>query len=199
MKAIFFDIGGVVVTDHGLREEAGKHFEEVEASHLWDVMNEELLLACQGKQSLADGWRAVASRVGAQVPDEILESLWIDDFREGVTINQEVLSVIESLKPQCHLSVVSNTIAEHAEILASMGVYSHFNDVVLSHETGSTKDKPHIFEYALSLGSFDPSDVLFIDDVEKYTNVAKALGMKTHVYTTPSTLRDEIRACGFDL
>lgn len=199
MKAIYFDIGGVVVNDHKLRDETGRHFEEVTPERLWQVMNDELLIACQGRQSLADGWRAVASRLEVELPEEVAESLWIDVFRDGVVVNEEVLEIIQQLKPLCHLSVVSNTISKHATILSEMGVYDHFHDVVLSHETGNTKDTPHIFEHALSLRSLEPQDVLFIDDVEKYANVAESLGMRTHIFQTAALLRDELESLGYSL
>ena len=52
-----------------------------------------------------------------------------------------------------------------------------FDDFVLSYEVKMTKPDPGIFELAASRLEVEPTECLFIDDIERYCIGAKDVGM----------------------
>lgn len=199
MRAIFFDMGGVLIKDHILKEQIFKTFVVNDREAFWRLFNDVAMPACRGEESLSDCWRKMAAHLGITLSEQIYNSLWIDDFRDSIEIDQEVLAIIAELSKNYRLGVVSNTIAEHATILRSMGVYDHFAHVVLSHEVGFTKDNPSVFDLALSGLNVSAHESIFIDDVQKFVDSAASKGMKSIQYKSPSQLRASLREYGVKL
>ncbi|MBX7144198.1 MAG: HAD-IA family hydrolase [Oligoflexia bacterium] len=178
MKAAFFDIGGVVIRDIGLKTSLFRAFHPVPQDVVWDTLNTDVLTACKGGVPLADCWRAMAKKFGLTLPEDTIRSLWIDDFRAGISVDQDVLDIAKALKAKgCVLGVISNTIHEHAVILRELGVYDPFEHVVLSHEVGMTKDAVDIFEHAVVRAGTKPQEAIFIDDVQTFVDCAKRAGL----------------------
>lgn len=192
MQAILFDIGGVVIDDHCLRQRAREALGISDADAFWQAFNEAALPACRGEEPLAEAWRRVGRSLGVSVTEEIARSLWNDDYEANIKVNHELLEFVDQLGLRYQTGVISNTVAEHARVLRSLGVYDHFNDVVLSHEVGITKDSPQIFDLALERLKLPASEVVFIDDVERFRAVAEAQGMQGVLYRDLQGLKEEI-------
>ncbi len=116
----------------------------------------------------------------------------------GFARNQELIDVVQSLRPQYKLAMLSNlgrdssikffTAEERAEL---------FDVVVLSGEVGMVKPEPRIFEYACKQLGIEPQEALFIDDNESNCEGARAVGMQAILYESlPQTKRDLTAALG---
>jgi putative hydrolase of the HAD superfamily len=199
MDGVLFDVGGVLVGQSGMLASALEAFAGVDRDVFWNLLNEAALPACRGEESLANCWRRMAKELGVQIPEERLRSLWIDDFREGIALNEDVLRLARDLMRRHKVGIVSNSVIEHSSILAEMGVYDGFDPVVLSHEAGMTKDDPRIFDLALARIGTAPNRTLFIDDVERFAQTAEAVGMRAIVYQGPEQLHSRLRALGLEV
>lgn len=196
-RAIFFDIGGVVIHDTGLKESLLRVFSSAPQDAVWTALNKEVLPACRGGAPLVDCWRNLAVQFGLSPADERLERLWIDDFRDGIRVNSEIVALAKRLRAEGYeLGVISNTIHEHALILRELGVYDPFDHVVLSHEVKLTKDSPAIFHWALGQAKASASESIFIDDVAQFAATAEQIGMKAIVYTDVPALLSALRELG---
>jgi len=199
MEGILFDVGGVLVGQNGMLASALEVFAGVDRDAFWNLLNEAALPACRGEERLADCWRRMASELGVQIPEERLRTLWIEDFREGIVLHEDVLGLARDLMRRHKVGIVSNSIVEHSSILAEMGIYDGFDPVVLSHEARMTKDDRRIFDLALARIGTAAQRTLFIDDVERFARTAETTGMQVIVYRDPGQLRRSLEALGFEL
>ena len=72
-----------------------------------------------------------------------------------------------------------------------------FRHTVVSGDIGLVKPDPAIFAHTLEkLGSPSPGEVFFIDDSEKNTHAADALGFRTHLFRTAEGLETALEAEG---
>jgi 2-haloacid dehalogenase len=71
-----------------------------------------------------------------------------------------------------------------------------FCDIVVSGDEKLLKPEPAIFELLARRNAIDLTDSLFIDDSPKNVKGAEAVGMKGHHFTSPDTLRAELKLAG---
>lgn len=89
-------------------------------------------------------------------------------------------SILEELRPQFKLGVVSNFSGNLNVILEEFSLKSIFNFVLDSYHEGATKPDPALFISAISKCQVDPTDICFIgDNLIRDIAPAKMLGMKT--------------------
>jgi len=197
MKVIVFDIGGVVIHDQGLKAKVQAAFPSVSTDRLWQSLNAALLPACRGEASRVTCWQRLAAEFAVSPPAETLAALWdTADFVDGIEINHEVVELVRSLRHRYKLGVVSNTMHEHAVALQQMGIYEEFDEIILSHEVGLTKDDARIFQVALSRLQLEPQDVIFVDDFAAYVEVARSVGMQAILYTNTPSLTASLKNLG---
>ena len=196
---IFFDMGGVLLNDRRLRARACEVFHNIDHDEVWTRINDAFLPACRGEEPLAAGWRRMAADLDVDVEDDVLDRLWIEDYEEGIDIDQQLMRCFPKLREQAALGVISNTVHEHAEVNRRLGVYEPFEQVILSHEVGMTKDDPRIFELALQKFNAEPASCVFIDDIPRYAELASSLGMTGITFKSLEQLTRDLRKAGFDL
>lgn len=196
MKAVIFDIGGVIVHDERMKERAFDAFGVTDRDEFWRLFNEAALPACRGIEPFSKCWETLSRALGREISPETARSLWIDDFEELISINQAVLDIARELKAQVKLGVVSNTIAEHAATCRRLGIYDPFDAVVLSCEVGMAKDDPAIFDKVLDALAVEAQEAVFIDDVPRFAASAAARGIRPIVFKNAIQLRAELQALG---
>jgi putative hydrolase of the HAD superfamily len=102
-------------------------------------------------------------------------------FCEIFTPLSEHIALAAMLAPHYPLAIISNT--NHAHISyaeANYSFFSLFRARIYSHEVGTMKPKPEIYQAALAaLGGIDPLETLFIDDLETNILGAVQLGWQT--------------------
>ena len=62
----------------------------------------------------------------------------------------------------------------------------------ITKELGISKTDPNFYNSALSKLNIKPDEVLFVDDIESYLNVAKVLGINTLLYDSTQKLSSQI-------
>jgi epoxide hydrolase-like predicted phosphatase len=113
-------------------------------------------------------------------------------------LRPEMRELLIELKQHYQLAVVSNTsrrdlgvyLAEHR------GLVNLFDVVVSSAEAGVAKPEPAIYHLALDALGIAPHEALFVDDLERNTIAAEALGIPSIVFTTADDLRAELEQRG---
>ena len=197
-KALIFDIGGVVIRDRGLKSGAEAAFPQIPPGTLWTALNAAMLPACRGELSRQACWLHLAMQLNVSLRPEDAAGLWnTDDFIRSIEVDQDVLGLVRALRGRYELGVVSNTMQEHAVALREMGIYDEFDQVVLSHEVGLTKDAPEVFRLALRKLQVLPSEAVFIDDYQPYVEIATGIGLRGIVFTDARSLSHELKSLGF--
>ncbi len=109
--------------------------------------------------------------------DEVMQ------LRAGLQSHGLVTGILSNVEP-----VVAKALYDH-------GVYSNFEPLILSCETGYAKPDLEIYQIALNkLGSVKTSEVLFIDDQEKMLLPAREMGMQTLLARNTDQLISDVLA-----
>jgi epoxide hydrolase-like predicted phosphatase len=199
VKAVIFDIGGVVV-HADLERYAGM------AAARFKATEEDLRLQVQthigkletGELSSDNFWLEVSEGLvkqgkGQSVPPARFKGLWKIVMADTMKVNEQLISYCRELRKRgVIVAALSNTIPEHADHLAQMGLYNHFTPCILSCVVGMKKPDKAIYLHAAKKIGKAPKECLFIDDSMTNVDGAKAAGMPAHYYTDNKALLNEL-------
>ncbi len=179
IKAVIFDWGGVVAPNP-----KGGWLDV-----LADMMNttvDDLLphWRSAGYADLSKGiideatfWSRFEASVRRPLPDDV-SRIWVD----GSALNSysEMTSFIEELRDMnIRVAILSNTVGPMSKIARQSGIYDGFDPIVLSDEIGLIKPDTLIYQNVLDQLQLLSSDCLYVDDLPKNLEPAKAMGMMT--------------------
>ena len=176
IRAVFFDYDGVLTLDatgslttyRYLSEHTRISYERVHRAFL--PHNEALNL---GKTTYAKVWHSACSALGRVIPANLL----IGAF-ESTPPNTEMFELARHLRAGCATGIITDNKKERIDHLKRyQRLDSLFAPIVVSAETGCTKEDPAIFEYALKLSRVRPEESVFIDNNRANLVAAAALGM----------------------
>ena len=113
-------------------------------------------------------------------------------------IYPEMRTLLSELHPRCRLAILSNT--AHPDLGTRLAKDDKFGNTfeltISSADVGLAKPEPEIYLLTLERLNLSAEQVLFIDDLERNTKAAEALGIASIVFTTPDTLRSELQYRG---
>ncbi|MBX7113123.1 MAG: HAD family phosphatase [Myxococcaceae bacterium] len=192
LGAVILDLGNVLVfhDNEKLFTEMAKTFgcskEEFKAKlepDFWDRVNR--------GQVKGDALRlALEERMGGQVSAAEFTRVWSCHF----TLNVPMLPLVDALKDQTRLVLLSNTHDLHFTFLRpQLPVLQHFRGVVLSCEVGCVKPEPEIFARAVELAGCPPEACVFFDDLAPYVQAAQRQGLNAHVYTDAAAFAQTLK------
>lgn len=177
IKAIIFDVGGVILDMKHLLRKFIRIFKPKNTKKFWNEISIAAIPLCKNEMSQKKFWRLIAKFNGLN-PKTIPSNLWTKDYKKLTNLNKGVMKIIEELKSNFKLAVISNSIPFHLNSMRRIGLYNMFDIVILSHDVNLTKDEKEIFLMTASKLKVKPSECIFIDDVKDFVNVAKSVGMK---------------------
>jgi epoxide hydrolase-like predicted phosphatase len=178
IKAIYFDLGGVIVRteDKTLRTALGQRF-----GMTYNEMDR-FVFGCETAKKASIGlmteeqhWRDVARRLSAP------ESEWktiADAFFGGDRIDRDLLAFIQSVRPALKTGVISNAWDGLREYMRVQGFLAPFDEVIVSAEVGIVKPDARIYHLALEKLGVQPEEAIFVDDMPENITACEALGMK---------------------
>ena len=197
---IALDMGGVVLhIDH---DQAVSRFEEIGAAEAREYLNpyhqQGLFGQLEGGQISAETFVTELSRlIGKPLTHEQCLYAWLGYLKE---IPQRNLDTIQQLRAKgyrvCLLSNTNPFFFEWAESGAfdSHGhpIRDYFDSLYVSFQCKLLKPTREIYEHVLRSEGIRPEQLLFIDDSERNTEAAAALGIQTlHVQTNADWTREE--------
>ena len=200
IRAIIFDFGNVLEIPPDpqkmLAERAAVAARfGMTADALWDYLftSEAWQKAKRGQISERQFWREVFATLGVTDPDQV------EVLRDRLlAFKGHVPPLMRSLLRQLHgryrLAVLSNTADPRLDRLLTeeLGLHGLFDVIVSSAAEGLAKPEEAIYQLALERLGVRPEEALFIDDMERNTQAAAALGMQTITFTTPEALQAEL-------
>lgn len=109
----------------------------------------------------------------------------------------EVREVLETLRAEYRLAVISNFDGRLRMIVEQLGISKFFDHLVISSEVGADKPEPFIFQRALGLLGVAPNEALHVgDDPAGDWEGAAAAGLHVFRLDRPqNSLRDVVAAC----
>jgi glucose-1-phosphatase len=195
ITTVISDLGGVLLDfDNGIYERklalaTGQPVHVVQA-----LLNEELLPELHlGNLTPEQFHRSICTRLDTHLSLRDLAEIYSNIF----TPKPETVSLLRDLQSSYRLCLLSNTNAIHWDYCqATYPFLALFEHHILSHEAGTAKPEPAIYEKALKAMDADPADCVYIDDVWVYADVATALGMRGITFTTAAALEADLSRVG---
>lgn len=197
---IIFDIGNVICDwdPRGLIDEIFESPDEQEEAMEKVIMHSDWRLLDRGVITLEQAFAAAKQRSS-------LDPGKIEQVMAGVPAtlkpNEQVVQAIHDLHARGYPLFVLSNMPEHSwQYLAQHFDFWHlFKSRVLSFEIKLIKPDPAIFDYILSEFDLDPSQTVFLDDIDANTLAASKKGIKTITVTDlEQSIRELYELLGLD-
>lgn len=180
IRYLFLDIGGVLLSNgwgHEFRQKAAKHFNldipEMEQRHkLLFVVYEE------GRITLDE----YLDRVVFYQKREFTSDQFKNFIFSLTTPNKEMIAFLKKIKQQYNLKIVavSNEAREfNAHRISEFELIKLIDFFISSCYVHIRKPDANIFKMALDIAQVKPAQVVYIDDVQMFVDVATGLGIKS--------------------
>ena len=191
IKAIFFDLGGVLLRTENrsirqaLGAEFGMTYDQIDA-FVFDC--ESAKLATIGKMTEDEHWLDVTRRLN--LPATEMPRLR-DSFFEGDVLDLHLVNFLRQARKSMKTGLISNAWSGLRPWIYQAKFDDAFDNIVISAEAGWAKPDARIYEYAMASLGVTPTESIFVDDVQKNIDGANILGMHGILFKdTPSTLEE---------
>ena len=199
IKAIVFDIGGVVILPESLKH-ITQHFSKV--TGISETIIEPLV------HKYWDKWK-IDDIDEKQFYSGIIKELGIkEDYRKKMRIDeskikhpdQKIIGMIQKLRKKYKIISLSNNVREWFEkTIINYDLLGLFDSMISSYEVKKAKPDREIYEIMLKKTGFKPDECVFIDDQQKNFAIPKKMGMKTIHYKNYNQLFEELRSLGVEI
>lgn len=198
IRAIVFDMGGVLVhTDASdallagydalLGLEPGSLRMRLYSGPTWEAVS-------KGEISLEDYWHEVGEPFEALLPPEFLG--YRDNFFQA-SLDLATVHLAWRLRARYAIGLLSNATTLLArDIAAEARFVGLFDAVVISAIEGYRKPEPEAFLIAAQRLNLPPDACVLIDDKERNTEAARAVGMHAVLYENALQTERALRAMG---
>ncbi|NYF88060.1 HAD family phosphatase [Tunturiibacter empetritectus] len=198
IKTIFWDIGGVLLTNGWDRNERAEVLTRLgvdladyesrheEANYLWE-------------RGLSTAEQFFQVTVLNQNLNLTFEELWPQVCAESRILYPECVNILGMLATSgrymlATLNNESRELNEHR--LNAFRLRPFFDYFICSGYVHEMKPHPGIYRAAIEISGHLPESALFIDDKAENCDAAAALGMQTICFESPGQLRDELAQLG---
>jgi epoxide hydrolase-like predicted phosphatase len=198
IKAIIFDLGGVVV-----ELDFSRFFKDVIEMSPLNMPNSTLLLEFwrqsdtyhQGKMSNEDFYKQACELLQTCAIDQ---QQFFNSFNSVIShIRGDILDLIEKIRTNNKIKVLclSNVNFSHWQYLKQLypKILESFDDYILSFEVHLTKPDTRIFDLAINKTGCKPREILFIDDGLNNVRSASEKGINGIKFTNLENLRLELK------
>jgi putative hydrolase of the HAD superfamily len=169
IQAIIFDCFGVLTTD-GWLPFRDRYFGD--APDLLEEARANRIRVDTGLMSSDDFLRWLSDKTGATKQD-------IRRQIEGNVPNEPLFTYIRDiLSPKYKIGMLSNAGGNWLDELFEPWQKQLFDEIVLSFEVGVVKPDPLMYETIATRLAVLPSEAIFIDDLSRYIEGAKSVGMQ---------------------
>jgi FMN phosphatase YigB (HAD superfamily) len=151
---------------------------------LWDGIN-------RGDLAGDDLRKTICQVAGSNVPmePEPFFAMWNCHFR----LHHALLPMVEALLGRVKLVLLSNVNEMHWRFVRPLiPLFDRFDDLVLSYELRMAKPDPEIFQTALARSGLRAEETAYFDDVQRFVDVASALGIHGRVFSDAPTFRTQL-------
>jgi len=185
IKAVIFDCFGVLTTE-GFKAFCAKYFagqpeKRAEAQDLMDQANLALMSHQEFVKRLAK-----LSEVAPQI---------VHDYLNSNQPNEQLFDYIrQKLKSKCKIGMLSNASSNWLSELFAHEDILLFDDIILSYEAGMTKPDPEIYKLSAKRLGVEVKECVLIDDVDRYCEGAKTVGMQAILYKDFDQMKTDLEA-----
>jgi len=200
IKAIIFDVGNVLIHFDAVRSarrfarQAKVPFGKV-WRHFFTSRIEKAYT--RGEITTREFYRHAKRAFNSKVDFATFSRLWNDIF----WANKGIHPILTRLSRRYPLYLISNTNALHFSHVRQRfpEVFRHFRRTFPSHIVGRRKPDPRIYWRVLKTIRLQPQETIFIDDMPRFIEAARRIGMNGVRFRSNAQLRRELRRLGIEL
>lgn len=154
----------------------------------------------EGKLTGVEFWQKIVRDAGLNLPAAEISELNLWDARMWSTENHDLIAWQLVLKQRGLLTGILSNMGDyvHDHLVKTHAWIQRFDVKVWSYQLLLAKPDPAIYLYTLKALGTRPEETLFLDDKLENVQAARALGMKSLVYSTMEQLRADLVATGLD-
>ena len=183
IKAILFDVGGVLALGENSRLENGKFIPSgvhlnmakklnISIDQYIDSIDTAYVSAITGKLSKKEVIETLSKNFG--VSSKKLKRLYIDSYKKNFKQNKELFNKLFKLKKQGYkIAILSDQWFLSKEALMPKKLYKHFDEVIVSCDVGIRKPNQKIYQLAVKKLNFSPKEILFNKVQDKLERLKK--------------------------
>ena len=196
IKAVLFDLGNVLLNYDAMK--AARRFSKacgVPVAKVWlhFFTSPAEKAYTRGEISCEEFYRHAKEALDFPVDFKTFSWYWNDIFWE----NDGMEEVVGRLKKNYPLYLISNTNKLHFDhIRKNFKILRHFKKTFPSHKMGCRKPDREIYEKVLAAIKLRPGETVFIDDVPKFVEGARAAGMQAVRFRNKGQLLKSLRKLG---
>ena len=193
IKAVFFDLGGVIVrTDYQaprqhLAERLGMEYEDLVKLVFESPTSRR---ASVGEISAEKHWAEVTKRV--RRPASETKAIR-EEFFAGDIVDREILEFLRSLRPHYYVGLISNAWPDLRDYIKEQKFDDAFDHMVISAEVGVMKPEARIYQIALEQAGVSPNEAVFVDDYAENIEGCRTIGMHGIHFRDPHKTLIELR------
>ncbi|MBD5770036.1 HAD family hydrolase [Marinomonas colpomeniae] len=180
IRVVLFDLGNVLVNLGDVSEIHSMLNTQGEESEVWLKWLKSPAVAAfdSGKISFDSFAEKLLQEVASNTDKETFKAsfeAWPKGLFSGA------LDLVDSVKPEYHRAILSNTNAAHwPKLMNEMGLAGKFHSYYASHLVGLVKPEKAIYQHVIERLQVMPEHILFIDDNQINIDMANKLGMKAY-------------------
>jgi putative hydrolase of the HAD superfamily len=130
----------------------------------------------------------------------ISQTDFIGAFTGIFTPIQSTLALIERLKPDYRLGLLSNTNEwDFKYEIEKIRVFDLFDTVTVSYRVKAMKPEREIYYDALNKLGLKPEECIYIDDIKEYSDAASSIGIRGIHYIDHNSLLESLASLGCDI
>jgi epoxide hydrolase-like predicted phosphatase len=193
IRAIYFDLGGVIVRTEDktartrLGDEFGMSYDEID-KFVFEC--ESARLASLGKISEDEHWLDVTRRL--KQPESDMPRIR-EAFFGGDNIDHQLVNLLRGLRVTHKTGLISNAWSGLRSWITHHQFEDAFDYLTISAEVGIAKPDARIYKYALEKLGVTAQEAIFVDDVQKNISACEALGMHGILFRSAEQVTAEIK------
>jgi putative hydrolase of the HAD superfamily len=195
VKALLFDIGGVVIDFDFNRvfarwaDDSRCSIEQIEARFSFDHAFEAFE---RGEIEAMDYFNSLRTMLGIDISDDQFEAGWNSVYLEEIDGMAQLLAFARQRLP---IYALTNSNAVHKKVWSTRfrEILSRFRTVFNSSDIGRRKPEPDAFHYIADATGVDLQQMVFYDDLTENIAGAQAVGMKTVHVTSISDVEESFK------
>lgn len=179
VKAVIFDFFGVICSDEYWQFVKQDRQADTEFREYTDEVNLGQI-----------PWQAFVQKIANATGKTVDE---VNRMYESERIDPRMTGLVHEVHKRYKTALLTNAHHEFIDsILSENKLDTIFDTVVVSSRLGIVKPDPRIFEYALGQLNIAADEAVYIDDLERHIDGAKAVGMKTVLFTNFEQCKTEL-------
>jgi HAD superfamily hydrolase (TIGR01509 family) len=152
---------------------------------------------CRGEISEQHYLTTIVEQQQWDIPLHVLKSVIRNNLRHRIP---GMVKVLQQLKPQCQLILLSDHAPEWVETIRSIHPFLEaFDTQLFSFEIGKIKREPDAFRMLLTMIERSPEECLLIDDNPQNIQAADSTGIAGILFTNTRELAEKLTAYGFSI